>query len=168
MRPASWKQAGAITGWVRKGLRVRLSKWPTEAAIAFAKRTAASMPPIRLMDLAADIDRMTGFSFLFEHQTGRTLADTRVFYAANDQAQKLPRFSEAGRTVQAPPPQRSAATTNAVAACRAGTRHGSWRTSLFPEPNLWNSERSTAIHHRTKIIPRCGCFRRNASARSPC
>ncbi|SUB55897.1 Transposase and inactivated derivatives, TnpA family [Brucella anthropi] len=41
------------------------------------------MPPIRLTDLVADIDRMTGFSSLFEHlQTGRSPSDLRVFYAA--------------------------------------------------------------------------------------
>jgi TnpA family transposase len=41
------------------------------------------MPPIRLTDLVADIDRMTGFSSQFEHlQTGRPPADPRVFYAA--------------------------------------------------------------------------------------
>jgi len=67
-----------------KGLRVpavRTSE--TEAAIAFARRVATTMPPIRLTDLVADIDRMTGFSSLFEHlQTGRSPSDLRVFYAA--------------------------------------------------------------------------------------
>ncbi len=67
-----------------KGLRVPAVRTvETEAAIAFAKRIAASMPPIRLTDLVADIDRITGFSFLFEHlQTGRPPSDLRVFYAA--------------------------------------------------------------------------------------
>lgn len=67
-----------------KGLRVPAVRTvETEAAIAFAKRIAASMPPIRLTDLVADIDRITGFSSLFEHlQTGRSPSDLRVFYAA--------------------------------------------------------------------------------------
>lgn len=67
-----------------KGLRVPAVRTvETEAAIAFAKRISASMPPIRLTDLVADIDRMTGFSSLFEHlQTGRPPSDLRVFYAA--------------------------------------------------------------------------------------
>lgn len=67
-----------------KGLRVAAVRTvETEAAIAFAKRIAASMPPIRLTDLVADIDRITGFSSLFEHlQTGRPPSDLRVFYAA--------------------------------------------------------------------------------------
>lgn len=67
-----------------KGLRVPAVRTvETEAAIAFAKRVAASMPPIRLTDLVADIDRMTGFSSQFEHlQTGRPPADPRIFYAA--------------------------------------------------------------------------------------
>ncbi|MBG0512051.1 Tn3 family transposase [Agrobacterium sp. MOPV5] len=67
-----------------KGLRVPAVKTTeTEAAVAFARRVATVMPPIRLTDLVADIDRMTGFSSLFEHlQTGRTPGDMRVFYAA--------------------------------------------------------------------------------------
>jgi len=67
-----------------KGLRLPAVKTvETEAAIAFAKRVATAMPPIRLTDLVADIDRMTGFSSLFEHlQTGRTPTEMRVFYAA--------------------------------------------------------------------------------------
>lgn len=67
-----------------KGLRVPAVKnTETEAALAFAKRVATSMPPIRLTDLVADIDRMTGFSSLFEHlQTGRPPSDLRVFFAA--------------------------------------------------------------------------------------
>ncbi|BCK77795.1 transposase [Acetobacter aceti NRIC 0242] len=67
-----------------KGLRVPTVRTvETEAAIAFAKRIAAYMPPIRLTDLVADIDRITGFSSLFEHlQTGRPPSDLRIFYAA--------------------------------------------------------------------------------------
>lgn len=67
-----------------KGLRVpAVRSTETEAAIAFARRVATAMPPIRLTDLVADIDRMTGFSSLFEHlQTGRSPSDLRVFYAA--------------------------------------------------------------------------------------
>lgn len=67
-----------------KGLRVPAVKTAeTEAALAFARRVASSMPPIRLTDLVADVDRMTGFSSLFEHlQTGRTPGDMRIFYAA--------------------------------------------------------------------------------------
>ncbi|HDF2330360.1 TPA: Tn3 family transposase [Morganella morganii] len=67
-----------------RGLRVPAVKTTeTEAAIVFARRVATAMPPIRLTDLVADIDRMTGFSSLFEHlQTGRTPSDMRVFYAA--------------------------------------------------------------------------------------
>lgn len=67
-----------------KGLRVpAVTTAETEAALAFAKRVAAVMPTIRLTDLVADIDRMTGFSSLFEHlQNGRTPNDMRVFYAA--------------------------------------------------------------------------------------
>lgn len=67
-----------------KGLRVPAVKTTeTEAAIAFARRVATAMPPIRLTYLISDIDRMTGFSSVFEHlQTGRTPSDMRVFYAA--------------------------------------------------------------------------------------
>lgn len=67
-----------------KGLRVpAVRNGETEAALAFAKRVAAVMPPIRLTDLVADVDRMTGFSSLFEHlQTGRPPSDPRVFFAA--------------------------------------------------------------------------------------
>lgn len=67
-----------------KGLRVPAVRTvETEAAITFARRIAASMPPIRLTDLVADIDRITGFSSLFEHlQTGRSPSDLRGFYAA--------------------------------------------------------------------------------------
>lgn len=67
-----------------KGLRVpAVRTTETEAAIAFARRVASTMPPIRLTDLVADIDRMTGFSFLFEHlQAGRPPSDLRVFNAA--------------------------------------------------------------------------------------
>jgi ABC-type multidrug transport system fused ATPase/permease subunit len=57
-----------------KGLRVPAVKIvETEAALAFARRVASSMPPIRLTDLVADVDRMTGFNSLFEHfkQVGR-------------------------------------------------------------------------------------------------
>lgn len=55
----------------------------TEAALSFAKRLAGTMPPIRLTDLVADVDRLTGFSSLFDHlQTGRPPADRKVFYAA--------------------------------------------------------------------------------------
>jgi TnpA family transposase len=67
-----------------KGLRVPAVRTvETEAAVAFAKRVATAMPPIRLTDLVADIDRMTSFSSLFEHlQTGRSPSDLRVFFAA--------------------------------------------------------------------------------------
>jgi hypothetical protein len=67
-----------------KGLRdPAVRTFETEAAIAFAKRVATSMPPIRLTDLVADIDRMTGFSSLFEHlQTARSPSDLWVFFAA--------------------------------------------------------------------------------------
>jgi len=67
-----------------KGLRVpAVRNAETEAAIGFAKRVAAIMPPIRLTDLVADIDRMTDFSSLFEHlQTGRAPSNPRVFFAA--------------------------------------------------------------------------------------
>lgn len=60
-----------------KGLRVPAVKSvETEAALAFARRVASSMPPIRLTDHVADVDRMTGFSSLFEHlQTGRMPGD---------------------------------------------------------------------------------------------
>jgi TnpA family transposase len=67
-----------------KGLRVPAVKTTeTEAALAFAKRLAATMPPIRLTDLVADVDRLTGFNSVFEHiQTGRPPSDLKVFYAA--------------------------------------------------------------------------------------
>ncbi|TBE25222.1 Tn3 family transposase [Rhizobium ruizarguesonis] len=67
-----------------KGLRVpAVRTTETEAATAFARRVATTMPPVRLTDLVADIDRMTGFSSLFEHlQTGRPPSNLRVFYAA--------------------------------------------------------------------------------------
>ena len=67
-----------------KGLRVPAVRTAeTEAAVALARQVAATMPPIRLTDLMADVDRMTGFSALFEHlQTGRPPADRRVFLAA--------------------------------------------------------------------------------------
>jgi Tn3 transposase DDE domain len=67
-----------------KGLRVpAVRDTESEAAVTFAKRIAAIMPPIRLTDLVADIDRMTSFSSLFEHlQTGRPPSNLRVFFAA--------------------------------------------------------------------------------------
>jgi hypothetical protein len=67
-----------------KGLRVPAIKTvETEAALSFARRLAGIMPPIRLTDLVADVDRLTGFSSVFEHlQTGREPSDPRTFFAA--------------------------------------------------------------------------------------
>ena len=46
-----------------KGLRVPAVRTAeTDAAVTLARQVAATMPPIRLTDLMADIDRMTGFS----------------------------------------------------------------------------------------------------------
>lgn len=67
-----------------RGLRVpAVRDGENEAALALARRVAGIMPPVRLTDLVADVDRMTGFSSLFEHlQTGRAPSDRRVFFAA--------------------------------------------------------------------------------------
>jgi hypothetical protein len=63
-----------------KGLRVPAAKTlETEAALSFARRLAGIMPPIRLTDLVADVDRLTGFSSVFEHlQTGRPILNFRL------------------------------------------------------------------------------------------
>lgn len=53
-----------------KGLRVPAVKTAeTEAAVALARQVAATMPPIRLTDLMAEVDRMTGFSALIADAT---------------------------------------------------------------------------------------------------
>lgn len=67
-----------------KGLRVpAVITEESEQALAFAGLLSRHMPTVRLTDLLMDVDRLTGFSDMFEHlQTGRPCADKRALFTS--------------------------------------------------------------------------------------